>query len=738
MRKRLLSMILASALVVGLFPALVSASALPFRDVPDDAWYRNDVQTAVSDGLVNGKTPTSFCPDDDLTYAEAVKLAACMHQKALTGAVSLANGDPWYQSYTDYAKTNGIIAHEYDWSAKATRAGYIEIFAHALPDSMLAAVNEVPDNTIPDVPMTHPQAEEIYKLYRAGILEGSEDLYQGAWKTHLCKPSDSIRRSEVSAILTRMMHLEERKTFAMAISWKAQYIRTNGYHDGVKYPSAVLIDSPDELTRYIEENKDLYDLGHKEKVYADTTIGFADAIEGYDAAWFRTHQLILVLLEEGSGSVRHEVTDVLPGPEPSVVITRKVPEVGTDDMAEWHILIEVERGWIAGTQIRVNLTSQNLGESREDDPRTDSEIAADFALRLFRHSMKKGENTLVSPLSVFGALSMTANGAKGKTKTEMETVLGMDTNSLNDYFRTLLPMETADAGGPRFRLANSVWFIDDKSFTVNRDFLRTTETFYQAEVFRTPFDDGTLRDINNWVKESTDGMIPSILDRIPDEAVMYLVNALAFDGEWSDPYKEHLVNPGTFTLENGRKTTADLMWSKEKTYLEDDHATGFLKPYKGGKYAFVALLPEEGMSVSSYLDSLDGEKLIGILESAERRQVEAALPKFETDSDFELSKVLGEMGMPTAFDPIRADFSGLGTSTTGNICINRVLHKTFISVAEQGTKAGAATVVEMIAKSAMPLEQPKRVILDRPFVYMLVDCETNTPIFIGALMDPAS
>ncbi len=215
--KRILTFLMAVILCAGLLPgAVFAAGDLPFIDVSPEAWYYGDVKTAVDAGLVNGKSATTYCPDDLLTYAEAVKLAACMHQKNETGTVSLVNGDPWYQSYADYAKMKGIIAKDYDWSAKATRAGYMAIFAHALPDASLAAKNEVPDGSIPDVPANYPEAPEIYKLYRAGILQGSDDNYNGAWTKHLCKPGDNIKRSEVAAILTRMMFVDKRISFSMA------------------------------------------------------------------------------------------------------------------------------------------------------------------------------------------------------------------------------------------------------------------------------------------------------------------------------------------------------------------------------------------------------------------------------------------------------------------------------------------------------------------------------------------
>ena len=139
------------------------------------------------------------------------------------------------------------------------------------------------------------------------------------------------------------------------------------------------------------------------------------------------------------------------------------------------------------------------------------------------------------------------------------------------------------------------------------------------------------------------------------------------------------------------------------------------------------------MSVAEYIAALDGTKLRNMLGNAQRGVVKAALPKFETEFKTELSKVLISMGMPLAFDEDNADFSGLGRADV-NIYIGRVLHKTFISVGEQGTRAGAATVVEMLGKNAMP-EVIKQVYLDRPFVYMLIDTQTNVPFFIGTAMD---
>ena len=361
--------------------------------------------------------------------------------------------------------------------------------------------------------------------------------------------------------------------------------------------------------------------------------------------------------------------------------------------------------------------------------------AADFAVRLFRQSSKAGENTLVSPMSVLAALAMTANGAKGETKTQMESVLGMSVEELNGFFRSYL---NALPNGEKYKLslANSVWFTSDESFTVNRDFLQKNADYYGADAYKAPFDDSTLKDINDWVKKHTDGMIPSILDEIPPEAVMYLINALAFEAEWEKIYNESQISERAFVLENGTERDTEFMYSTEWDYLDDGRATGFIKYYSGRRYAFAALLPNEGVSVADYVASLDGAALRNMLSSPVSIEVRTAIPKMETEYSVELSDVLKAMGMTAAFDGNAADFTGLGTSTAGPIRISRVLHKTFISVGEKGTRAGAATAVEMVAESAMEEpEEYKVVYLDRPFVYLLIDTSTNIPFFLGTMMD---
>lgn len=190
----------------GFFMTGIEAKAHPFRDVAAGAWYNNDVEYAYSAGLINGKSADIFDPDANMTVAEAVKLASVMYEINVGGSSDInafvdrmtANASPWYANWAAYAREKGIVTEDYNYNANISRADYMDLFSRALSDSDLGAVNTIADGAIRDVPATHRRAAGIYKLYRAGVVQGNEQ--------HLCLPEDPIRRSEVSAVLTRMMY----------------------------------------------------------------------------------------------------------------------------------------------------------------------------------------------------------------------------------------------------------------------------------------------------------------------------------------------------------------------------------------------------------------------------------------------------------------------------------------------------------------------------------------------------
>ena len=386
-----------------------------------------------------------------------------------------------------------------------------------------------------------------------------------------------------------------------------------------------------------------------------------------------------------------------------------------------------------GTAAPKSLTEDLRSQAPAPEPVTETKAEAltAFSLDLLRENWT-GENLLLSPLSVLSALGMTANGAGGETLTQMEDVLGLPIGELNE---TLAAWTAELPAGKNCRvdLANSLWLRDDGKFEASQDFLQAVVDWYGADVFSSQFDDETLRSVNGWVEENTHGMIPEILQEIPDEAVLYLINALALEAEWETIYREDQVwEDRIFTGSDGREQPVTLMYSNEGLYLEDVHAQGFLKPYKGGRWAFAALLPEEGMGLADYVASLTGERLYEILSGARETLVYTAIPKFQCEYGAELSDSLKALGMTDAFDWKSADFSAMGSSSNGPLYISKVLHKTFISVDEKGTRAGAATAVEMNAGGAAPGMVPE-IYLERPFLYMLVDLETHLPAFIGAI-----
>ena len=353
----------------------------------------------------------------------------------------------------------------------------------------------------------------------------------------------------------------------------------------------------------------------------------------------------------------------------------------------------------------------------------------DFGLALFQQCIGQ-ENALVSPLSVILALAMTANGAAGDTFAQMEKAFGMDIDTLNvylhDYAQTL-----PDGEGGSVHLANGIWLDADAGFDVEKDFLQTNANYYGAGVEAKPFDGALVDEINAWVAQNTKDRIDKIVDDLSPGAVMMLVNALAFDGVWEDIYREDQVQPGTFTTAGGEEQDATFMHSTEQA-LQDENAVGFIKYYEGRGYAFAALLPNEGIDLADYAASLTGEKLQRMLSAEDGdgyRKV--AVPKFSARYSAELSSALAAMGMTDAFDSEKADFSRI--SAEAELYISQVMHKTFISVDEKGTQAGAATAVEI--REATALGPDMTVYLDRPFVYMLIDCQAKVPIFLGAVTD---
>lgn len=353
-----------------------------------------------------------------------------------------------------------------------------------------------------------------------------------------------------------------------------------------------------------------------------------------------------------------------------------------------------------------------------------------FGLALLKDQAKAEGNHLVSPLSAELALAMAANGAAGNTLSQLEKALGgYSIDELNQYLYTTarwLPSTEK----VKLNLANSVWFRDSKNFEVKTDFLSVCAGYYKAELYKAAFDKETVNEVNGWVKKNTDGMIPQILESIGPNDSMYLLNALAFDAQWEQRYKAKDVLARNFTPEGAPAHIASLMSSKEFFYYEGEHCTGFRKDYDAG-YAFVALLPEEGMSMADFLASLDAEEMMRILDSEcyGGNIVNAMLPKFSYDCSFSLKDALASLGVTDAFGKA-ADFSRMSNT---DLYLSGAIQITHIEVDESGARAAAATGLTMAGKSA-PAE-PRDVILDRPFLYIIQSTYAKEPVFMGIVMD---
>nr|2PEF_A Chain A, Serine protease inhibitor [Caldanaerobacter subterraneus subsp. tengcongensis MB4] len=357
---------------------------------------------------------------------------------------------------------------------------------------------------------------------------------------------------------------------------------------------------------------------------------------------------------------------------------------------------------------------------------------ADFSIELFKNSIDDKENSLISPLSAMLALAMTANGADNETLAQMEKALGKDISieDLNKYLYTYmkkLPNEEKS----KLTIANSIWFKEN-DFMPSKDFLQIIADYYKADIFKAAFDSSTVSDINNWVKSKTNGMIDKILNKIDPEDVMYLINAVAFDAEWETVYEKASVHEDIFTDVYGNRQKVEFMNSEENLYIEEENAVGFVKPYAKNHYSFVAILPDENISVNEYIKTLTGQKFIDLIKNAKITLVRASLPKFKYEYTIKMNETLESLGMTDAFLPDKADFSKLGKSDIGNLYISEVLHKTFISVDELGTKAGAVTSVDITA-AGIPVNF-KTVKLNRPFIFAIIDNSTNLPIFIGTVL----
>ncbi|MBR3666832.1 MAG: hypothetical protein IKN66_06705 [Ruminococcus sp.] len=380
----------------------------------------------------------------------------------------------------------------------------------------------------------------------------------------------------------------------------------------------------------------------------------------------------------------------------------------------------------------------------EEFAKAEMNLGVNILKKSFSPRGNGSKNFLISPVSISTALAMTANGADGNTRDQMEQLLGsgLTLDQINEYmayYKNNLPDEKKE----KLYLANSIWFRDDPTFKVQDGFLETNKKFYDSEIYQTPFNDTTVDDINSWVNNNTKSMIPQLFkhgdldpkaDVIP---MMTLINTLYFEAEWEKIYEETDVHDQKFTDINGEKHDIKGMYSQEYCYYDLGDADAFRKYYKNRDFSFVGILPKEN-DIESYVNNLDADKLLeGLKQSEDPSTFDlfVTIPKFKYNYDATLKDVLRDLGMEDAFDETKADFSkinDLSVEGADPLYIGDVIHKTRIEMAEKGTKAAAVTAVMMIAATApVPEKKEIHIELTRPFVYMILD-KNDVPVFIGA------
>ena len=367
-------------------------------------------------------------------------------------------------------------------------------------------------------------------------------------------------------------------------------------------------------------------------------------------------------------------------------------------------------------------------------------IAADnqFGFELFQKvnaSQPEPKNTMISPLSVSLALAMVYNGTDGNTKKQMEEMLhkaNLTPEDINQSYKDLVTALQSHDPKVELSISNAIFYRN--TFPVKQNFVTTNQNFYQSEVSGLDFTKqaATLNKVNGWVNNKTKGKISSIIDEVNEQDIMYLLNAIYFNGQWTYSFDTDATTNRPFTKEN--KTTIEVpTMTIEKPFKFYSHAKFDLleMPYGGGKYSMLIFLPGKGKSTSDVISLLSPENVNDWISKMTEQKKEVFLPKFEFKFDNSLVDELSALGMTDAFNDAKANLTGI--SDAAKLVISEVIHKAYIKVDERGTEAAAVTGIT-VGVTSMPLDNSFRV--DHPFVFAIREKDSNAILFIGKVLDP--
>jgi serpin B len=362
-----------------------------------------------------------------------------------------------------------------------------------------------------------------------------------------------------------------------------------------------------------------------------------------------------------------------------------------------------------------------------------------FGFSLLQEVAKKdpAKNVFISPASVAMALTMTFNGSEGGTKTAMEKSLGiagLSGQELNAAHRDLRTVLASPDKGVKIEIANSLWAREGVTF--KREFLGKNEDYFGAKVTTLDFSKPEAPDaINVWVSEATQDKIKQIVDKIPAEMALYLVNAVYFKGSWEDPFDAKQTVPREFTLFDGKKKEVPMMHDYgEYEYQKAEKFSAVRVPYGTGRLGMYVMLPNNGVPVAGVVKWLDGKNWDGFIGKFKKIEGRVGLPKFKSEYSVGLKDALVALGMGEAFEEGKANFTGMAAEPP--LFISAVGHKTFVEVNEEGTEAAAVTDVAVAATAAPVQKETFELIANRPFAYAIVDGQTGAILFIGVMGNP--
>ncbi|MBO4950055.1 MAG: S-layer homology domain-containing protein [Clostridia bacterium] len=362
---------------------------------------------------------------------------------------------------------------------------------------------------------------------------------------------------------------------------------------------------------------------------------------------------------------------------------------------------------------------------------------ATFADKM-NYQMPKDENYMFSPLSIKMALAMAANGAKGDTKEEILNALQIeDLETFNTFSKELIE-RYSKSDKLTLSIANSVWVnTDNCPHDFKQEYKDKVSEFYNANASKVN-NSKAVKEINSWVNDKTNGKIPSIINDSDFWAA--LVNAIYFKGAWENDFWKSATKPDTFTSANGKETQIDFMQQTEHFgYFKSDNAEIVKMPYKTNFYTEdengnVERENLNDLNVSMYLIMAKSTDVENILNKAELKyeRLNLHVPKFKVEFDTELNNILQRLNMNNAFSRFLADFSGMmNLSPDEDLWIDKVLHKTYISVDEEGTEAAAVTAVMMDGATSAKPKEPIEVKFNKPFYFVIRDDTNGEILFMG-------